>query len=249
MRLEILGSGSSANCYILNGEKEALVIEAGVKLLKVKEQLEFDISKVKGLIVTHFHQDHAEYIKDYALYSSIPIYTSQGTIDSIEIKGNPYNMPRPVRDGEKFEVGGFEIIPFDVIHDAKEPLGFLIRHPECGVVLFLTDSKYSEFKFNGLANILIESNYCKEIVEQKAMNDQMELPMLRRLMDSHMSIQTCKELLSANDLSQVNNIVLLHLSDGNSDEARFKKEVEDLTGKTVTIADRGVSIDFNKNPF
>jgi hypothetical protein len=39
------------------------------------------------------------------------------------------------------------------------------------------------------------------------------------------------------------------LSDGNSDEARFKKEVEDLTGKTVTVADRGVSIDFNKNPF
>jgi phosphoribosyl 1,2-cyclic phosphodiesterase len=157
-------------------------------------------------------------------------------------------MPRPVRDGEEFSIGGFDIIPFDVIHDAKEPLGFLIRHQECGTVLFLTDTRYSEFKFDGLNQVLVESNYDEDIVEKKMMGDEMGLEVLKKAYE-HMSIQTCKELLSANDLSQVNNIVLLHLSDGNSDEARFKKEVEDLTGKTVTVADRGVSIDFNKNPF
>jgi phosphoribosyl 1,2-cyclic phosphodiesterase len=248
MKLHVLASGSHGNCYLLKGNKETLIIECGVKLLEVKKVLEFDLSSVVGLIWSHCHSDHSAYINEYMLYTSIPAFASQGTIDSIEIKGNPYNTPRPVSDGNEFKVGEFEIIPFDTIHEAKEPLGFLIRHPECGVVLFLTDTRYSEFRFDGLNQVLVEANYCEDIVEKKMMGDEMELQVLKKAYE-HMSIQTCKELLSANDLSRVNNVVLIHLSDYNSDEERFKKEVEDLTGKTVTVADRGVSIDFNKNPF
>jgi uncharacterized surface protein with fasciclin (FAS1) repeats len=64
-----------------------------------------------------------------------------------------------------------------------------------------------------------------------------------------MSIETCKGLLEANDLTAVNNIVLIHLSDGNSNAADFKKQVQDLTGKTVHIAGKDMVIDLNKTPF
>ena len=57
-----------------------------------------------------------------------------------------------------------------------------------------------------------------------------------RLLKSHMSLETCKEFLKANDLSRVQEIWLIHLSDGNSDSARFKREIQALTGKAVTIA-------------
>jgi len=43
--------------------------------------------------------------------------------------------------------------------------------------------------------------------------------------------------------------VLIHLSDGNSDEEMFKREVEDATGKTVTVASNGLVMDLNKTPF
>jgi len=56
-------------------------------------------------------------------------------------------------------------------------------------------------------------------------------------------------MLSANDLSQVNNIVLIHLSDSNSDEIQFQNEVSELTGKNVTVASNGMTINFNKTPF
>jgi DNA/RNA-binding domain of Phe-tRNA-synthetase-like protein len=57
-------------------------------------------------------------------------------------------------------------------------------------------------------------------------------------------------MLKANNLSQVNNIVLIHLSDGNSDAEDFQKQVTELTGKTVYVADAGMIIDnFNKKPF
>jgi ribonuclease BN (tRNA processing enzyme) len=70
------------------------------------------------------------------------------------------------------------------------------------------------------------------------------------VIESHMSLSTCKDLLKANDLSQVNNIVLIHLSDGNSDAKRFEAEVQEVTGKTVHVANAGLVIEnFNKQPF
>jgi len=64
-----------------------------------------------------------------------------------------------------------------------------------------------------------------------------------------MELSTLKTMLLANDLSKVNNIVLLHLSDGNSHAVNFQNEIHSLTGKTVTIADKGMALEFNKEPF
>jgi phosphoribosyl 1,2-cyclic phosphodiesterase len=55
--------------------------------------------------------------------------------------------------------------------------------------------------------------------------------------------------LSAIDLSLVNNIVLVHLSDQNSDADLFKKTVENRFGKNVFIAGKNLNINFNKTPF
>jgi hypothetical protein len=68
-------------------------------------------------------------------------------------------------------------------------------------------------------------------------------------MKSHCSFDTCRETLLANDLSKVNNIVLIHLSDGNANASEFKQGIIDATGKTVHIAEKGMTINFNKSPF
>jgi ribonuclease BN (tRNA processing enzyme) len=64
-----------------------------------------------------------------------------------------------------------------------------------------------------------------------------------------MSLQTCIKTLKANDLSQVNNIVLIHLSDRNSDESRFKSDVERATGKVVHVADKGMIVELHHGLF
>ena len=55
MLLKILGSSSSANGYILENNSECLILEAGVKLSRVKYILNFNISKVAGVCVSHEH--------------------------------------------------------------------------------------------------------------------------------------------------------------------------------------------------
>ena len=60
--------------------------------------------------------------------------------------------------------------------------------------------------------------------------------MARRLTKSHFSLENLKSFLKANDLSQVREIYLIHLSDANSDEEKFKYEIAALTGKPVIVA-------------
>jgi phosphoribosyl 1,2-cyclic phosphodiesterase len=140
-------------------------------------------------------------------------------------------------------------MPFDIRHDANEPLGFLIYHPDCGKTLFLTDAKYSDYTFKDLNNIIIEANYSNEIINSKYTAENNKLFLRDRILDSHLSIENCVELLKSNDLTKINNIILIHLSDSNSNEDDFIKTIEDLTAKTVISANAGMNIDFCKSPF
>ena len=56
-----------------------------------------------------------------------------------------------------------------------------------------------------------------------------------RLFESHMSLEHFKQFLSANDISKLKKIYLLHLSDDNSDAEMFKMETQKLTGVQVIV--------------
>ncbi len=245
MELKILGSSSSGNCYLFETEKECLILEAGVRLSQIKEALNFNISKVLGCFFTHEHADHSKYVKDL-IATGIDCYSSQGTIEAIGLKSHRLHSLYPMA---RVEVGSFKVMPFKVKHDAKEPFGYLINHPEMGNTLFLTDSYFVEYKFPGLNNILIEANYSDEILEERINSGKINPFVANRVKTSHMSLETLKDLLNANDLSAVNNIVLLHLSDGNSDAFAFASKICKLTGKTVTVANKKMTINLNKLPF
>lgn len=246
MELTVINSNSQGNAYILSNDKEALLIECGVHFDKIKQALKFNLSKVVGCMVSHEHKDHCKSVTD-VLKSGIEVFSSEGTHEAMGT--TMHHRSRMMYNGESKRISGFTVKAFDTKHDCAEPFGFLIHHPECGNVLFLTDSYYSEYVFPGLNNIIIEANYCQTILDKKVTDGVSQKFLRDRVITSHMSLATCKQTLKANDLSAVNNIVLIHLSDGNSHAVRFKHEVEEATGKAVHIAEPGLTIPFNKNPF
>ena len=65
MKLKVLGSGSSGNCYLLENDTECLVIEAGVSFMEVKKAIDFNVKKIVGVISSHIHQDHNKYLEQY----------------------------------------------------------------------------------------------------------------------------------------------------------------------------------------
>lgn len=245
MKLTVINSNSAGNCYILENENEALLIECGVRLDRIKKAINFNLTKIKGCILSHAHQDHSGFANQ-VMGAGINVYTSKGTRLAIGLMSHRL---KDIKAHETFTVGGFTIYPFDVKHDCAEPLCFIINHPDFGNLLFLTDSYYVGYTFPDLNNILVEANYCQDIVDVKVRSGASPAFLRNRILQSHMSIKTCKEFLAANDLEFVNNIVLIHLSDSNSDSVRFQREVEELTGKNITIATAGLVIEnFNKYP-
>ena len=46
MKLKVLGSSSAGNCYILESDTEALIIEAGLPFMEVKKALNFNVRKI-----------------------------------------------------------------------------------------------------------------------------------------------------------------------------------------------------------
>ncbi len=250
MELKILGSSSNGNCYMLDNGKDCLMIECGVAFKEVQKAVNFDISRICGVIISHEHGDHAKHVQK-CLDSRIPIYASHGTLDSLGVEtANVPNLVRPMSELKIHQIGKFKVQPFKTQHDANEPFGFLIYHPECGKVLFATDTYYLHYTFDGLNNILIECNYRQDILDSNVESGKIHPAMRARTMKSHCSFDTCREILLANDLSKVNNIVLIHISDGNANAGEFKQGIVEATGKTVHIAERGMTIkNFNVSPF
>lgn len=246
MKLIILGSNSKGNCYILRNEKEALIIEAGIRLSEVKKALRFNISVVVGAVVTHEHNDHAGYLKDIVA-AGITVLALE---DVFKAKGIPEtaSFAKRIIPGRGYKVGTFKIIPFPVRHDVP-CVGYQIEHPEMGKLLFVTDTMMLEYTFFGLNHILLEANYADSILNENIDNGTTQPFLRERLMKSHMELETTKEILQSNDLSGVRNIVLIHLSGGNSNAKMFTEEVIKVTGKPVYAAVKGLELNLSLNPY
>jgi len=247
MNLKVLGSSSSGNCYLLQTETDTLILECGVKYKEIQKALKFDFSMVCGCLITHEHKDHSRAIKEVAL-AGIDCYISMGTLKTMETLNTHRLMP--VISGMQFDVGDFTILPFDTEHDCAQPLGYLIYYkPTREKLIFATDTYFIRNRFSGLDYILCECNYCKDTLDANIEAGYISREMKNRLLESHFSLEHVKEFLSANDLSKVRKIVLLHLSYNNSDAERMVREITELTGKDTEIAEAGKNIPLELYPF
>lgn len=247
MRLIIAGSSSAGNGYLLEARDETLVLEAGVKLMEVKKTLDFKIEQIVGALVTHEHGDHAAFVQEY-IKAGITIYASEGTKEALKLKNNL--QAKTVTASNHFDIGNFRIMGFKTEHDSAEPFGFLIQHPEAGKILFVTDTAdLDRYEFRKLNHILIEANYSQEIAEKRMMTGALNAKHQSRVESTHMSFEQVQEFLDRTDRSQLKTIVLLHLSDGNSDAREFQNIIERQTGVKTIIADKGIKINLSIKPF
>lgn len=246
MKLKVLASGSSGNCYVIEGKNESLILEAGITVKKIKEGMDYDLQKVLGALVTHEHKDHSKAIAQL-MAIGVDVYTSKGTIEALGIEiGHRLNI---IKAHNKFKVGGFTILPFDTQHDAQEPLGFLIQHNDMGKLLFITDSYYCKYSFKGLDHILVECNYKKDMLDENINKNLLPEHLKNRITKSHFELENVKTFLRSSDLTNTKNIVLIHLSSQNSDKKLFKAEIERTTGRTVFIGTKGLELSISKNLF
>lgn len=241
MKLKVLGSGSSGNCYILENENEALIIEAGLPFMEVKKELNFNVIKIVGVLASHTHGDHAKYIGEYGK-SGIPVW-------------KPYNTDF-YKSCDMKKYGTFEVRTFPNQNKDRRWLhnnsdgsecpcyGFHIKHPDMGSLVYATDTEYIKWRFKDVNHIMVEANYDMQFVNR-------EEPNYEHRLRGHMSLPTALDFISTNDNPALRNVVLIHLSDKSADSALFKQKTEETVKyrSDVYVAERGLEVDMNLYPF
>ena len=247
MRLTILASGSAGNGYLFEARHSALLVECGVRPEVMMRRTAVPFSRIAGAMVTHEHKDHAGFVDRYAALG-LHIWASEGTIKAINgiVPEYQASVLRPL---EVRYIDEWKVMPFDTRHDAAEPLGFVIEHPEAGRILFLTDTEYCPYDFRplGLDHILVEANYDDAILDGNVANGVVDAARAARTRGTHMSLRGACDLLKADQTAELKTVVLIHLSRHNSDRAAFaEKAAEAALFAKIAVARAGLSIDLNK---
>lgn len=218
MKLKVLGSGSSGNCYILENNTEALIIEAGLPFKEVKRALDFNVMKIVGVAISHSHGDHSKYGSKYET-EGIPVF-------------RPYEAKM---ESQVCKYGNFEIRAFDLVHDVP-CYGFYIVHPTIGSLIYISDTEYVKWTFEKVNHILVEANYCKELIDCGSAK-------YKHQITGHMEIETSCEFIKKNKSSALRNVILLHLSNDSADAEDFKARAEKVADCPVCVAKKGLEID------
>ena len=231
LQIDAIASGSTGNCYRISDGESVLMIECGIRFRAIREAFNFQLSQVAGCLISHEHGDHAMAIR-HIMKAGVDCYLSQGTAEALGISGHRVHA---VESKTLFHVGSFKILPFDVRHDAAEPLGFLIQSDAGDKLLFITDSFYCPYCFSGVNYFMVECNYSLDILESNINTGTVPAAIKNRIITSHFELEKVKAFFDANDLTQCLEIHLIHLSGSNSDSYLFKSEIQKITGKPVFI--------------
>ncbi|MBA8819099.1 MULTISPECIES: ribonuclease J [unclassified Ochrobactrum] len=149
MNLAMYGFGPADN-------REWLVVDMGVSfagpeqpgadlILPDIRYLEAEKNNVRGIIITHAHEDHFGALLDLWPRLKVPVYATPFTAGLLEAKRQAeFSAPEiPItiyKAGEKFEVGPFKVEAVAVTHSIPEPVSLAITTP-LGTVVHTGDWK------------------------------------------------------------------------------------------------------------
>lgn len=232
MQIDILASGSSGNCYHISNGSTSLLLDCGIGIKTLQKGINFKLSDIAGCLLTHEHIDHAK-TATTLIKKGIDIYTSQGTATACNLYSHRLHIVTPL---QAFKIDTLHIMPFPITHDAQEPLGFFITCFKTNhKLLYFTDTGYLRYRFAGITHMLAECNHNKNILQDKLKAKEINKPAAKRIIQNHMSIDTLETMLRANDLKDLQQIYLIHISKRHGDPDQFKRRVEQITTAQVHV--------------
>lgn len=221
--MEILHSttGSKGNFSCITDGKTMIAIDCGIPLDKANKAIGYKLSKASAILVTHSHQDHTKYVKDF-LNRCIPCYMSPQCKETLELDNYYTKKIEPLKT---IVVGSMAIVPFELPHTNHDGTpcqnyGYLIYSAVTKErMLWCTDCHYIPHNFPPCEYYCIECNYYD--VQDYSKLDDVNVSVERRRFRSHLSLANCIRFLKSQDLSKAKQIRLLHISSSTGNIANY----------------------------
>lgn len=224
MRICSIASGSSGNCIYVGDENTHLLVDTGISKKGVEEGLHTLGVKgedLSGILVTHEHIDHIQGLGVFSRKYGIPVYGTKGTIEGIRSTASLGRLPegilKEITVDRKFKLGGMEILPFAISHDAKEPSGYRIENGKKAAAVATDLGVYDDYIVAHLKNlnaVVLEANHDIHMLEAGPY----PYPLKRRVMGDkgHLSNELSGRLLCDILHDGLQYVILGHLSKENN---------------------------------
>ncbi len=237
LRVSILASGSAGNCTLLETERTALLVDAGLskkELLRRLDAIGRRPERLDGIVISHEHSDHINGLAQTSAFWRAPVFVTEATHYEIQIAlldGGAKKLERVehIRAGQKFIVGDIEVSPFSIPHDAADPLGYTFRTNGTKVAI-VTDLGYlPELVKHHLRDsdcLMLESNHDLEMLKVGPYPWHIKQRVMSRT--GHLSNHVVSEYLCDAEGfdARARFLILAHLSEKNNnpDVARISAE-------------------------
>jgi phosphoribosyl 1,2-cyclic phosphodiesterase len=179
-RFASLGSGSEGNALIAEVAEGScvtrLLLDCGFGIRECERRLErlgVPAASLSGVLVTHEHGDHIGGVERLARKHRIPVWMTYGTFVASNLGGaGPYKSGLDITvhlidHHGPFSVGGVEVHPFPVPHDAREPAQFVLSDGarRLGVLTDLgASTPHVEAMLAGVDALVLECNHDGEML-------------------------------------------------------------------------------------
>ena len=223
IRFKNLGSGSTGNATVVqasgSGRLTHLLIDCGLGIRQLDVRLGragMLAEQIDAIFITHEHSDHVGCARQLALRERIPVWMSHGTWTAI---GKPdfEGLLRIACDEVEIPIGGLEVLPFTVPHDAREPLQLTCSDGDrrLGVATDMGHaSNHVLEQLAGCDTVLLECNHDPDLLAASSYP-----PFLKRRVAGawgHLANAAAAALAAALQPRGLQQVVAAHLSEQNN---------------------------------
>lgn len=243
MRFASLGSGSRGNATLVEAGGTCLMVDCGFSVIEAErrfQQLGGSPGNLRAVLVTHEHGDHVRGVVRFARKHRLPIWMTAGTCRALGLEpGEALHL----FDGHNpFVIGGLEIQPVPVPHDAKEPSQFVFSDGAHRLGL-LTDTgnitAHIQAALSGCDGLILECNHAPDLLAAGPYPPSLKQRVAGRL--GHLSNAQAAGLLRGIDTGRLQHIVASHLSEKNNTPRLARQALADALGCApdwIAVADQ-----------
>lgn len=253
LRFRCLGSGSGGNCLLIEAWSGILptriLVDDGFSPRQLVRRLEaagLALDDIDALVLTHEHGDHAGGAPALLGKRRLPVFATRGTARAA---GLPADADLHVlRAGEAVDVGSLFVVPFEVPHDAREPVQFVFSDGDVRLAL-LTDIGRPTVDVaravGGVDALLLECNHDEAMLAGGAYP-----PFLKMRIGGdhgHLSNTQAAQLLGQIDRSRLQHLVAAHLSQHNNRPDLARRALSQVAGcadREILVADQDSGLDW-----
>jgi phosphoribosyl 1,2-cyclic phosphodiesterase len=233
MRFKNLGSGSTGNATLVESGGQnpfRLLVDCGLGIRQLQARLAIaglQTSDIHAIFITHEHADHIGCARSLALKMKIPVWMSQGTHAALR-EPDFADFLHIAKDGQCIDLGGLQIMPFTVPHDAREPLQLTCSDGASRLGI-LTDlghvTAHVTQHLAGCDALLLESNHDSAMLE----NSVYPYFLKQRIsgQHGHLSNLAAANLVREIAHSGLKHLVAAHLSEQNNRPELVQQSIAD----------------------